>query len=93
MPITFNSKDLDKVLKFKDTLGKEFAIHDLGEVKDFMGCQVVRDRERRVIQMSSGSKIDALVEKFGLSGETRPVESPMSKSFLPTKSTRHSGTA
>ena len=77
-------KDLDKVLKFKDTLGKEFAIHDLGEVKDFLGCQVVRDRERRVIQMSSGPKIDALVEKFGLSGETRSVETPMSKSFLPT---------
>jgi len=77
-------KDLDKVLAFKGILGKEFAIHDLGEVKDFLGCQVVRDRERKVIQMSSGPKIDALVEKFGLSGETRPVESPMSKSFLPT---------
>ncbi len=77
-------KDLDKVIEFKTTLGKEFAIHDLGEVKDFLGCQVVRDRERKVIQMSSGPKIDALVEKFGLSGETRPVESPMSKSFLPT---------
>jgi transposase InsO family protein len=77
-------KDLEKVLAFKDTLGKEFTIHDLGEVKDFLGCQVVRDRNRRVIQMSSGPKIDALVEKFGLSGETRSVESPMSKSFLPT---------
>lgn len=77
-------KELERVLTFKETLGKEFDIHDLGEVKDFLGCQVIRDREKRVIQMSSGPKIDALVEKFGLSGETRPVESPMSKSFLPT---------
>ncbi len=77
-------KQLERVLAFKETLGKEFDLHDLGEVKDFLGCQVVRDREKRVIRMSSGPKIDALVEKFGLDGETRSVESPMSKSFLPT---------
>ena len=34
--------------------------------------------------MSSGLKIEALVESFGLDGETRGVETPMSKSFVPT---------
>jgi hypothetical protein len=29
-------------------------------------------------------KIDALVESFDLDGETRKVETPMSKSFVPT---------
>ncbi len=29
-------RDLDKVLAFKGTLGKEFAIHDLGEVKEVL---------------------------------------------------------
>lgn len=80
-------KCLERVVGFKEALGKEFAIHDLGEVKDFLGCQIVRDREKRVIYMSSKSKIDALVEKFGLSGDTRPVEAPMSKSFLHTART------
>ena len=37
-----------------------------------------------VLWMSSGPKIDALVESFGLNGETRIVEAPMSKSFVPT---------
>jgi hypothetical protein len=41
--------------------------------------------------MSSVGKIDALVEKFGLSGDTRPVETPMSKSFLPTARAGDSG--
>jgi hypothetical protein len=78
------SKDLNRVMRFKEELGNVFAIHDLGEVRDFLGCQVVRDRKNRVIWMSSGLKIEALVESFGLSGETRPVETPMSKSFVPT---------
>lgn len=56
---------------------------DLSEVKDFLGCPVVRDRERSITQMSSRPKVDALVENFGLSGETRPVESSMRESFLP----------
>jgi hypothetical protein len=30
------SKDLNQVLDFKNKIGKEFDIHDLGEVKDFL---------------------------------------------------------
>lgn len=81
MPIM--CKDLDKITAFKQALSPEFAIHDLGDVKDFLGCQVVRDREKRVLWMSSGPK-DALVESVGLSGETRALEEPMSKSFITT---------
>jgi hypothetical protein len=84
-------KNLEKVLAFKKEIAQEFAIHDLGEVMDFLGCRILRDRERRLIYMSSVGKIDALVEKFGLSGDTRPVETPMSKSFLPTARTGDSG--
>jgi hypothetical protein len=76
-------KEIDRVLAFKEAIASEFAIHDLGEVKDFLGCQVVRDRPNRRLFMSSTMKIDALVESFGLDGETRKVETPMSKSFVP----------
>jgi len=79
------SKSLENVTAFKKAISDEFSIHDLGEVKDFLGCQIVRDREARVIYMSSGLKIDALVEKFGLDGETRAVETPMQKGFVPTR--------
>jgi transposase InsO family protein len=77
-------KELSRVLAFKEAIASEFAIHDLGEVKDFLGCQVVRDRPNRRLFMSSTMKIDALVESFDLDGETRKVETPMSKSFVPT---------
>lgn len=77
-------EELGRVLALKQGLSKEFAIHDLREVKDVLGCQVVRDQEEKTNQMSSRPKIDALAEKFGLSGDTRPVEAPTSKSFFPT---------
>jgi hypothetical protein len=77
-------KDIKRINAFKEAIKGEFAIHDLGEVKDFLGCQIVRDREHKQLYMSSSMKIDALVESFGLGGETRKVETPMSKSFVPT---------
>jgi hypothetical protein len=46
-------KEIDRVLAFKEAIASEFAIHDLGEVKDFLGCQVVRDRPNRRLFMSS----------------------------------------
>jgi hypothetical protein len=34
-------KNLEKVLAFKKEIAQEFAIHDLGEVMDFLGCRIV----------------------------------------------------
>jgi hypothetical protein len=53
------SKDTGRVLEFKEKLREEFSIHDLGEVQDFLGCQIVRNRDEGVMWMSSGLKIDA----------------------------------
>ena len=46
-------KNLEKVLAFKKEIAQEFAIHDLGEVMDFLGCRIVRDREKKVMYMIS----------------------------------------
>ncbi len=59
------SKDLNQVLDFKNKIVKELDIHDLGEVKDFPGCQIIRDRNQKLMWMSSWLNIDALVESFG----------------------------
>jgi Reverse transcriptase (RNA-dependent DNA polymerase) len=42
-------KDLDKVNWVKERLKKEFTVQDLGEVKDFLGCEVKRDMQEQVI--------------------------------------------
>ena len=66
----------------KRELLASFKIHDLGEVKDFLGCQIQRDRENMCLSLSCIPKIDALCEKFGVSAESRPVDTPMSKDFV-----------
>ena len=72
------------VEQFKGQLTKLFEIHDLGEVKDFLGASIIRDREERVLYMRNTAKIDEYVESFGLGSETQRVRCPMSQSFLPT---------
>ena len=78
-------KDIEQVMKFKEQLAQIFAIHDLGEIKDFLGASIVRDRENRVLYMRNTAKIDEYVERFGLGGETRPVKVPLSPSFVVTR--------
>jgi hypothetical protein len=78
-------KHKDKVMKFKEEIMKIFEIHDLGEIKDFLGASIVRDRENKVLYMKNTAKIDEYVEKFGLGGETKPVKVPLSPSFVVTK--------
>jgi hypothetical protein len=68
----------------KKELLTSFKIHDLGEVKDFLGCQIQRDRENRCLSISCVPKIDGLCEKFGVSAESRTVDTPMSKDFVTT---------
>ncbi len=43
-----------------------------------------RDRNSNLISISCIPKIDALIEKFGLSEDGRNVDTPMSKDFMPT---------
>jgi hypothetical protein len=67
--------------RFKEQLKQLFEIHDLGEIKDFLGASIIRDRDNRVRYMRNTAKIDEYVEDFGLGGETRPVKSPMTPGF------------
>lgn len=81
------SKHLNRVQWTKDKIKDIFAIHDLGEVQDFLGCVITRDRPNRVIFMSNTLKIEKLVDEYGLSGDTRTASVPMSKDFLITAKT------
>jgi transposase InsO family protein len=77
-------KDLRKVTWLKEQLKLVFEIHDLGEVKDFLGCEVTRDRKERVLYMSSTKKIEELAAEYGVTGLEKPVSTPMGKDFLQT---------
>jgi hypothetical protein len=73
---------MSEIDRVKGLLKADFTIHDLGEVKDFLGCQVVRDREKGLISLSCIPNIDSLVEKFGLDLESVGPDTPMTKDFV-----------
>jgi transposase InsO family protein len=75
-------KTVEDVDRFKEQLKQLFEIHDLGEIKDFLGASIIRDRDNRVLYMRNTAKIDEYVESFNLGGETKPVKSPMTPSFV-----------
>jgi hypothetical protein len=72
----------EEIVWVKRELLASFKIHDLGEVKDFLGCQIQRDRENLCLSLSCVPKIGALCEKFGVNAESPSVDTPMSKDFV-----------
>jgi hypothetical protein len=70
---------------FKELLKSKFTIHDPGEVKDFLGCQVRRNRQDRQVSIRCIPKIEALLEKLSVSNGGRVVDTPMHKGFVPTQ--------
>jgi hypothetical protein len=46
------STEWQQVQWVKDKLSEEYTVHDLGEVKDFLGCEVVRNRSNRTFRMT-----------------------------------------
>ena len=78
------SKGMESIEWAKGELQASFTIHDLGEVKEFLGCHVRRDRARQVIYLSCTSKIEALAEKFGVTSGGKSVDS-MHREFCHTR--------
>jgi hypothetical protein len=77
-------KSLKGVEATKALLAKRFKIHDLGQVKYFLGLLVERDRAARTITITAGLKIQELLVKFGQEN-AHPAPTPMTKDFMQTR--------
>jgi hypothetical protein len=78
-------KSDERVTEIKNELKERFKVHDLGEVNNFLGSEVKRDREGGVIVISNAQKIRELAESFGISESDRGYSTPMCKSFVQTE--------
>jgi len=63
-------KSLDGVQAVKNLVSATFDVRDMGEVKDFIGMKVMRDREAKMLTLSSPGHVIALLEAFGMSNST-----------------------
>lgn len=55
-----------------------YETRDQGEVKDFLGMRLVRDRTARTLAISSPGHTDGLIKRFGM-GAANPTAVPMSR--------------
>jgi Reverse transcriptase (RNA-dependent DNA polymerase) len=77
--------DVDKVNRVKESLKAEFSVHDLGEAQEFLGCEIQRDREAKVIYMTCAKKIEKLAKEYGVDESTKSATTPMGTDFVMTK--------
>jgi hypothetical protein len=80
------SKRTQETDSVKVQLKADFTIHDLGDVKTFLGCEISRDRSAGSLKVTNSLKIDNLLRDYGLTGTDMSAETPMVTGFLPTGS-------
>lgn len=70
------SKDQKVINQLKVRLAAEYDLTDLGEARWILGMEIIRDREKRMIELSQRRYIESILERFEM-GSSRPVATPM----------------
>ena len=60
------SKSLDAINHLKGQLSQEYELTDLGEAHWILGMEIIRDRERRTIELSQRRYIKTILKRFGM---------------------------
>ena len=69
-------KDIKDIEKLKGQLKKEFEMKDIGELKYFLGIQVLRNRRHQQIHVNQNGYINLIPERFSLL-DFNPVSTPI----------------
>src|SRR5271156_2783163 len=77
-------KDLNSVNDLKAQLSEEYEMKDMGELKYFLGIQVHRDRERKIIHISQPWYNRTILERYGMQ-DSKPASTPLSSGARLTK--------
>ncbi|CEM19559.1 unnamed protein product [Vitrella brassicaformis CCMP3155] len=60
---------------FKQQMSSVFATKDLGEVDIFLGLRIIRDRQKRTLQITQPQYIDKMLKRFSMEN-ANPVDFP-----------------
>src|SRR5579859_6307088 len=69
---------------FKVWLNEEYEMKDLGELKYFLGIQVHRDRERKIIHINQSGYNQTILERYGMEN-SKLANTPLSSGARLTK--------
>jgi len=64
------------IVSFKELLGNDFEITDLGKLKFMLGILITRDRHNCLIYLNQSAYISQILTRFGLQDAT-PVSTPL----------------
>jgi hypothetical protein len=73
-------KDIKKIDRLKQELGKSFAMKDLGPAKQILGMEITRDRSSRKLWLSQERYIEKVLERFNMNA-AKPVSTPLDGHF------------
>ena len=69
-------KDIENINDLKAQLSEEYEMKDLGELKYFLGIQVHRNKERKLIHINQSSYNRTVLERFGMM-DSKPMNTPL----------------
>ena len=69
-------KDMASINSLKAQLNEEYEMKDLGELKYFLGIQVRRDKERKIIHISQPEYIRTILGRYGMQ-DSKPASTPL----------------
>jgi hypothetical protein len=69
-------KNITSIEDLKAQLNEEYEMKDLGELKYFLGIQVHRDRERKIIHISQSGYNRTILERYGMRN-SKPTSTPL----------------
>ncbi|HEV7736248.1 MAG TPA: reverse transcriptase domain-containing protein, partial [Chlamydiales bacterium] len=64
------------ILDFKNLIASKYKYTDIGEIKQFLGLSIVRDRKNKTISIDQRHYIQKILGRFGMT-ECKPTYSPM----------------
>ena len=79
-------KNMASINNLKAQLNEEYEMKDLGELRYFLGIQVHRDRERKIIHISQSGYNRTILERYGMQN-SKPASTPLSTSARLVKTT------
>ena len=79
--------ELNKVVEEMRTSSKKFRVEDLGDVKDFLGIQVTRGKDK-TITLNQPQQIDSILKHMKFQNNTKEKDTPALSSVILQKDTQ-----
>ena len=74
------SNTIEAMSKIKSALSREFEMSDCGELHQFLGIRITRDRANRRISLDQSQLANQIMSRFGME-ECNPVTTPLDPSI------------